>query len=122
MWFKKKPTAQIVVPKVQFLGEQDGPSERELKLKLEAVLGKEPTVESAYLARVAYGDDSLPNSVALGVVATDNRRHGKIADAVGKVFHHMWIKSQYLDVVFLSPEKQKEIAAVCKTFYSKSQK
>ena len=121
MWFKKKPTAQIVVPKVQFLGEQDGPPERELKLKLQAVLAKEPSVESAYLARVAYGDDSLPNGVALGVVATDNRRDEKIATAILKVFGQMYNKSQYLDVVFLSPEKQKEIAAVCKTFYSKSQ-
>jgi len=48
----------IVDPvKLQFVGEQDGTLERDLKVRLVTVLQQHETVDFAYLARIQYSDE-----------------------------------------------------------------
>ena len=49
---------KLTIFKVEFVGEQDGPPERELKLRLVMLFENEPSVRRAYLARVRYENAS----------------------------------------------------------------
>jgi len=59
-----KNPEKIQVPKLRFLGEQDGVPERELKDRLVKFFQCDQSILTAYLARVAYTDPS-PLVVAL---------------------------------------------------------
>ena len=51
----------IIEPRfLEFLGEQDGEPERELKQKLVPILEESLEIKSAYLAIVDYRDESPP--------------------------------------------------------------
>jgi hypothetical protein len=57
-WFKRsspKHPQEIRVPRVQFLGEQDGPTEQLLKDRLSEFFKRDRSVLVAYLARVEVG-------------------------------------------------------------------
>ncbi len=56
-------TSELHVPAIYFLGEQDGPPERELKKLLAPLFQGRTEVLRAYLARLTYGSGS-PASVA----------------------------------------------------------
>ena len=69
LWFKRrvKPSRQVesfCPPRIAFVGEQTGSVEDDLKVKFRQMFLATPAVQTAYLARVCYGDAS-DYSVAL---------------------------------------------------------
>ena len=101
--------------RLRFLGEQDGPPERELKAIFAAAFRRTPAVRSAYLARVAYGEDA-GGGVAL-CVRSDAPEDESLVGRVGAVFAERIDPGARLDVIFLTEEQEREVASVCPPFY-----
>ena len=117
-WFnrrrKGRPEA-IQVPRIRFLGEQDGIPERDLKKQLVDLFRRDQSIAKAYLARISYGGDSL--AVALCLCSRSDADHG-LAEKVGRVFASMFGGDQYLDIVFLTEAQESELIAVCRPFFA----
>jgi SseB protein C-terminal domain len=117
MWFNKKSEVEkFHARQVTFVGEQDGDVERLLKSNLTFAFSDQPTIRSAYLARVSYGD-SQENSVALCLNVADKKSDGHLASVLGQVFSKIFDDSQALDIIFLSEEQEVEVRHVCAAFY-----
>src|SRR4030095_3695255 len=69
-----RPAEVITLPHIEFIGEQAGPVEDDLKAQLRQVLQKTPAVQSAYLAWLSYGDSPV-NSVGLCIRSTAGVDH-----------------------------------------------
>jgi hypothetical protein len=110
-WFWKRPSKQVV-PLVQFLGEQDGPPERELKKGMAEILSTDPRVARAYLARVGYGQSG--DEVALCISGPDDPR---LVNQIGRYVHGVLPKGVHMDVLFLSGSQESELARCCRPFY-----
>lgn len=108
-------TEEVHAPQLHFLGEQDGPSERELKSRLVTFFEHEQNIKSAYLVRVAYGDQS-PVVVALCLRAQSGSDRG-VAENAGKIFASMFGGHEHLDIIFLSDAQEAETAKVCQPFF-----
>ena len=102
-------------PRVEFLGEQDGQSERELKELLAAEFARRSTVERAYLARLGFAPDAPP-SVGLCLVST-SRDDIELVTACAKIFRDLFNSAMALDIVFISAEQEADLARVCAAFY-----
>ena len=72
---------------VRFVGEQDGPVERELKEHLTTLFRSDPAILIAYLARVQY-DNTDSCGVALCLVSMNPDDKG-VWDRVGRVLGHV---------------------------------
>ncbi|HXE86012.1 MAG TPA: enhanced serine sensitivity protein SseB C-terminal domain-containing protein [Hyphomicrobiaceae bacterium] len=110
------PTARVEempVSRIEFLGEQDGPSERKLKSHLTALFQHQGGIHRAYLARVFH---AASNSVCLCLYADapDPGTVGKI----GQIFAAMFGAPQHLDILFLDDDQETELARFCKPFWS----
>ena len=110
----KKDPEEFQVPQLRFLGEQDGPPERELKCALAQCFQNDQSVITAYLARVAYGGESF--AVALCLRAQLGPDRG-LAEKVGKIFASMFGGHEHLDIIFLNEMQEAELAKVCKPFF-----
>jgi hypothetical protein len=116
-WFNrksKKPPEEIQVPQLRFLGEQDGPPEREIKSRLAEFFGRDRSVSTAYLARVAYAEKSV--AVALCLRSQFGPDRG-LAEKVGNIFASLFGGREHLDIIFLSEAQETELVAVCKPFF-----
>jgi SseB protein C-terminal domain len=111
----KKHPEEIQVPKLRFLGEQDGVSERELKSCLTEFFRRDQSVLTAYLARVAYGEQS-PMVVALCLRSHFGPDRG-VAETIGKIFASMFGGHEHLDIIFLDDKQESELAKVCSPFF-----
>lgn len=110
----RKPTERRE-PRVEFLGEQDGPPERELKDALRIELRQFPKVKRAYLARVGYAPDATP-AVAL-CLAPSGTEDRTVVDRVLKVFASLFSANSYIDVLFPSAEQELDLQRVCAPFF-----
>jgi hypothetical protein len=110
-----KPREAFVAATIHFVGDQDGPPERELMGHLAALFKNEQSVQRAYLARVQYknGDEY---SVAL-CLATTSPDVQRLNECVGRLFAGFFRRDAYLDILFLSPDQEADIAKVCSAFY-----
>jgi hypothetical protein len=116
-WFNpksKKRPEEIRVPQLRFLGEQDGPPERELKSRLAEFFGRDQTVSTAYLARVAYGKKSFAIALCL---RSHFGPYSGLVEKVGKIFASMFGGHEHLDIIFLSEAQEAELVMVCKPFF-----
>lgn len=112
--YKKRPQ-EIQVSRIQFLGEQDGPPERELKAKLKDLFQLDQSVNTAYLAKVIYGEEShVTVALCLKIWFKTDRRLEK---EVGKVFASMFGQQEHMDIVFLNDDQESELATVCSPFF-----
>ena len=102
-------------PRIEFLGEQDGPPERELKSLLRIELPRLNAIKRAYLARIGFSPGAAP-SVALCLVGTsaDTRT---IAEYIGELFASQFSKDAHLDIVFIDSEQEGDLRRVCLPFY-----
>jgi hypothetical protein len=116
-WFDKlkELRKELQAPDVQFLGEQDGPPERELKRRLSNFFRTEQTVCTAYLARVTYGSNLF--AVALCVRLREGSEE-QIVERVGAIFSGMFGAHEHLDIIFPSQQQEAELAAVCDPFFT----
>ena len=102
---------------VEFVGEQAGPGEDELKAAFCEILAATPTVQGAYLARVFRGDALIP-SVALCIrssIGIDD----KLDDRLTAIFKSRFRPDQRLDLLFLVEEEEWRLREVCPPFYDK---
>jgi hypothetical protein len=130
---------QLRVPKVRFVGEQDGPPERLLKDRLTHLFRHDKTVSTAYLARVDYGDGNIGVALGLrtasrvgpwrgwsGIVGailgsrTKSDLTAQTARDVGKVFAAIFAGKEHLDILFLSDEQEAQLTQVCGAFFSRT--
>ena len=103
-------------PRVEFLGEQDGVAERELKALLLEALKLFPSVRHAYLARVGFQPAGTP-SVAICLAA--DRPNPQVVREISAQFKSVFAKDTFVDIIFLSGEQQSDVARVCSAFYSR---
>ena len=106
------PVESRRVDRVEFVGEQDGPAERKLKLALAPILARHG-VSRAYLAqiRVAQPDESV---VALCLVGEERP---EVVAEIGNIFRALFGAQSHLDILFLAKHQQVEILTVCRPFY-----
>jgi len=109
---------QFATPGIRFLGEQDGPAERRLKEALAVVLGLDPSLIRAYLARVLC--DGKTAGVILGLLTSDEEDSEKIAAQAGKTSAAMFNARAQIDIVFLNHAQDAEIAKVCPPFFARN--
>jgi hypothetical protein len=120
-WFKPKPNEhpqEMRVPQPRFVGEQDGPPERELKERLVEFFRRDQSVQIAYLARVVYGDQ-----IAVGVALCLRTQFGPdrgLAEKIGRIFASMFGSHEHLDMVFLTSEQEAALAKTCRPFFGPS--
>jgi hypothetical protein len=110
----RKPTERNEA-RVEFLGDQDGPSERALKTVLTTELSKFPQVERAYLARVGFAPDhQIGVALCLAPLASNAE---VIVQHVGEVFASQFSRDAHLDVIFVSDEQEADLRRVSNPFY-----
>lgn len=118
----------FVPHQVQFVGEQDGAPERELKERLAHSL-RPQGVRKAYLAVVSYeerkgpqnaaGDGAAPAwnvalCLALGDESADKQ---EIVQRASHDFAAMFGPTQHMDIIFLSDQQEAALNKVCRPFY-----
>lgn len=106
-----------VEPRVEFLGEQDGAPERELKAQVVKILERFPSVQRAYLARVGY---QPAGQTAVAICMYSDHPNVAAAGAIGDAFHALFSKGSFVDLFFLSAEQDVDAARVCRPFYSRA--
>ena len=74
----RRSSEELRASKINFVVEQDGTPERELKSKLVMLFNRAAWVNVAYLARVTY-EDAGPMHVALCVRGQPGRGDGPVA-------------------------------------------
>jgi hypothetical protein len=97
---------------IEFVGEQDGVAERDLKQALGSVLEKH-RVQRAYLARVRTGTADKV-TVTLCLAAARSRQ---LVNEVAGVFHQRFGSNEHLDILFLSGPQESKVAGVCPAFF-----
>ena len=102
--------------RVEFLGEQSGPVEDTLKRDLLLEFVVRPAIRRAYLAKVGFQPQN-ETAIALCLVSTSPDERS-IVMRVGEVFRRRFAKDVPLDVLFLTPEQEADIARVCSPFYT----
>ena len=121
-WFKRKikpsrPTEVFQPAQIQFIGEQNGLVEDDLKSRLYRVFVGTHTVESAYLARVRYGDAS-EDSVALCIRLSTRVDH-VLRERIAQIFAETFRADQQLDILFMREDQEMELGKVCSGFYQR---
>jgi len=113
-----KPVQKLQVPAVNFWGEQDGPPERELKRKLVLLFRRTQNVRIAYLARVTYGEDAVPNvGLCLRTLyGVDNILAQQIVNDFASIFG----RHEHLDVISVNSDQESVLAKVCRPFWDAS--
>ncbi len=101
--------------RIQFVTEQDGMAERQLKSALCKLFAAIRAVERAYLVRVRYGT-RISAEVALALIAAPGREK-ELVVAIHKVFLPLFGVDQYLDVLFLSAVQETDVVKVCRPFF-----
>lgn len=110
----KKHMESTQVSQLQFLGEQDGGPERELKERLVEYLRQSSKVQAAYLARVAYGGSAV--NVAL-CVRSEGGPDRDVAESAGRIFASMFGRHEHMDVIFVDQGQESQLAKVCAPFF-----
>jgi hypothetical protein len=119
IWFKKKqrPPEDLTVPKIAFIGEQDGVPEQELKSALNILFRNNTTVMSAFLALVDYGN-SIEFNVAL-CIRSEIPEDFHLKEEAGRLFSAQFGPHEHLDIIFLRMEQETDLRQVCAPFYEK---
>ena len=102
--------------RVEFLGEQGGASERELKSAIVELLPRFPSVRRAYLARVGFQPDGR-TSIAVCLVA--GKPNKALVRQIDGRFKALFAEDTFVDILFLSDEQDEDAARVCAAFYSR---
>ena len=119
-FFKRKTNrgslaGYLTVRRVEFIGEQTGPVEDELKAEFVLALAESDSVCSAYLARVSYGDPSSV-SVALCICSTA-RSNDCLQGRLAAIFAGRFRSDAHLDIIFIRDEQERQLKRVCTAFY-----
>ena len=119
-WLKRKHSRraeEVRPPLIKFIGEQDGPPERELKDQIIELFRGQPTVQRAYLARTDYGDTRGVN-VALCVKSSAGEDMSLVS-GVTAIFGEMFGSHEHLDVLFIRDDQEQQLLGLCRPFYQR---
>jgi hypothetical protein len=109
---------RFIESEINFIQEQVGLSENELKERIVAILRSDMNVDRAYLAQVEYG--SKKNfSIAL-CLASKCSEDKQLVNNVAAIFRCMFGAHEHLDIIFLKIEQEIQLRKVCCPFYSSS--
>jgi len=111
----QRPIEEMQAPKMRFIGEQDGPPERDLKARLVDFFHQDKSIRSAYLARVLYDDQTTENVVLC--LQTQSGPDRYLAEKIGQIFGSMFGSQEHLDIIFISDAQKPELSKVCKPFF-----
>ena len=104
--------------RIEFIGEQDGPVEQELKDNISTWLEGDRHVSEAYLAIVGL-QPADPRSVALCLVSS--RPHDtSLVQGVLAIFAKLFKETEFMDILFLSDAQRDDVRRVCRPFFSRS--
>lgn len=101
--------------KAEFLGERSGAVENTLKRELILEFATRPDVRRAYLANARFQSQTEP-SMVLGIVSARPDDQSLVM-RVGEIFRRQFPKDVNLDILFLTPEQEADLALVCRPFY-----
>src|SRR5438128_597740 len=110
----KKTPGPLTVQSIDFVGDQNGPSERDLKRELSSLFSKRLDVLRAYLASVKYEDGSAHVALCIRATGTDFE---SIVTAAGEIFYPMFNQDTALDFIQLNDEKESRLKSVCQPFF-----
>lgn len=116
----KQHPQEAVVPRIRFLGEQNGPSESLLKGKLIQFFERDRCVNRAWLARIDFG-----SGTQMGVALCLRCQYGAdrgLAEKVGWIFASLFGPQEHMDVVFLETPQEADLMNVCRPFFQKPPK
>jgi len=115
-WFKRSQVPQWLTPSTtRFVGEQDGPPERDLKASFAEFFASTPVVERAYLARAEHGDGTGVH-VTLAIRCSCGE-DPSLMPKLAKIFASMFGSHEHLDMMFISEDQEQELRVVCTPFY-----
>lgn len=144
-FFSRKPKPsrrpETLTPlRINFIGEQTGSTEDDLKSRFRQLFASVRSVQSAYLARLSYGgppeystglfvsgligspsSPSAPsgNSVGLCIRSTIGIDAG-LQKRIGQIFAEVFRQAEWLDVVFIRDDQELELKKVCRPFFEAS--
>ena len=113
----RRSVAARYEPDVEFLGEQDGPGDTQLKALLTRIVRAYPFVTDAYLARVCLPPARTPTVAICLVVDRDNPMVERDMHAKFKI---LFSRGPLVDILYLSREQKADVARVCPAFYSRA--
>ena len=105
---------------MEFLGEQSGEAERDLKSVLVVALRRFPNLARAYLAQVGYSPRAR-SSVALCIYPAEAQSRD-VVDEVQRAFSLMFAKGVDLDILFLTSAEEEDLRRVCAPFFNADSK
>jgi hypothetical protein len=103
---------------VEFLAEQDGAPEQELKAALRPILAGSRVVERAYLARVGF-QPHVATAVALCLTGPSDVPGGLLKELMN-AFATLFRSDAALDIVAVSAEQEADLRRVCLPFYERA--
>ena len=110
-----KKIQQLKVRRVEFLGEQLGHAETEIKEKFIKIFEANRRVVLAYLVTVRYPDAEQPK-VALCLTHSTGKDLALVQE-LGAEFRRMFNVQESLDIMFIKPGEMERIATVARPFY-----
>jgi len=118
-WIKGRPRRKLITPisigKVRFVGEQDGPVERDLKAKWLPILRTAPQIRSAFLVRCSYDQDDQHVVLAICSAGGPDLR---LLEALRVPYALAFHRSCPLDMMFATAAQEALIRDVCPPFYA----
>ena len=101
---------------VQFLGGESGSVEDMVKRDLVLEFATRPDIRRAYLTRVAFPPQT---EAALAVCILSRRPDDQaVVTRVGDILRRRFPKDTALEILFLTPEQDVEVARVSRPFFS----
>jgi hypothetical protein len=103
------------IKQFEFLGEQVGPVEENLKYELLAIFKTDNALQKAFLLRARYEGDS--DHVVLALSST--KQNEDLIRNIGITFGKIFAKDIALDIMYLNVETEKQAMQVAKPFYTR---
>jgi hypothetical protein len=112
---KERPSEEILLPNISFIGEQKGAPEDKLKNALINFFQRDKSVAKAYLAKIGGGQNV---NVALCLRTQFGIDRGMV-EKIGTIFATVFNSKEHLDIIFLNDHQEKDIVKVCQPFFEK---
>jgi hypothetical protein len=107
---------RLATSSIEFLGEQDGESERILKHIISPILKNYQSVKSAYLARIKL--QGYQQTMVALCIRMNNPAREQLARRLSIVFSKTFSQHEHLDIVFLTDDQELALEKVCSPFYN----
>lgn len=119
-WLKKKLQRERVAPvsiqKLRFLGEQDGPVERDVKARWLPILTASPHIRRAFLVRALY--EGEPDQHVILALCSSSGPDATLVEALRVPYAAIFHRDCPLDMAFVTPAQESQIEPLCPPFYT----